>query len=758
MANRNFCLVLGLFASGLVSAQSVGTAWRHLGPAPAHGGQVEGIANREVSGAINALAAHPSNAGILYAGAVNGGVWRTDNATAASPNWIRLTDGLGSLSIAALEFDLTDASSQTLVAGVARTSSLASEGGAQIGMLRSTDRGATWAVLVGANTLTNRPVVGVAARGAVLLAATSDQGIYRSSNSGAQFTLISGGAGTGLPAGGVIDLSSDPSSVTRLYATVFAGVSRGLYRSNDSGATWSKTSDAAVDALMAATPLRTEIAVGASGQVFLAVVASNGRLAEVFRSANGAGGWTALGVPTTAEQNGIVFGVNPGGQGRIHLSIAADPTDSNIVYIGGDRQPYFGEGVSGSNQFWPNSIGARDYSGRLFRGNASQPAGSRWAPLTHSGAANNSSPHADSRDMVFDAQGNLLQADDGGVYKRVSPLLGSGVWLSLNGTLATTEYHGIAWDALNDRAIGGAQDTGTTEQRSAPGRIFDSVSTGDGGDPVVEDRASATVSTRYSSFQGLAQLRRRTFNAANAVTTTAFPARTPLNGAPAISAQFYTPLAVNDASATRLLIGAGNGVYESADRGDSVDRISTATINAFRGDPLIYGLPGNPDFILFGSLTGVFLRTSSTVSTAVPQVGSLPGTVVDVAVDPAAPSTLFGVTATSVHLSSNSGTSFSAITGNLISAFSPGTLRTMALVPSRDNALVVASNRGVYVSFAASGYTVWSRLGHGLPNAVVFELEYDRTDDLLLAGTLGRGAWILRPAISFDTLFRDGVE
>jgi len=41
---------------------------------------------------------------------------------------------------------------------------------------------------------------------------------------------------------------------------------------------------------------------------------------------------------------------------------------------------------------------------------------------------------------------------------------------------------------------------------------------------------------------------------------------------------------------------------------------------------------------------------------------------------------------------------------------------------------------------------VWMRLGKALPNAVVMDLHYDATDDLLLAGTLGRGAWTLRDA------------
>ena len=44
-----------------------------------------------MTGGIQAIAPHPTNADILYVGAVNGGVWKTNNATAASPTWTPLT-------------------------------------------------------------------------------------------------------------------------------------------------------------------------------------------------------------------------------------------------------------------------------------------------------------------------------------------------------------------------------------------------------------------------------------------------------------------------------------------------------------------------------------------------------------------------------------------------------------------------------------------------------------------------------------------
>src|SRR5207237_9459464 len=104
-----------------------------------------------------------------------------------------------------------------------------------------------------------------------------------------------------------------------------------------------------------------------------------------------------------------------------------------MCYVGGDRQPsQYTAGVE--NGMWPNSIGATNYTGRLFRVDATFPPGTQATPLTHNGTFNNSAPHADSRAMVFDSNGNLLEADDGGIYRRVSPS-SDGDWFGLNGNL-----------------------------------------------------------------------------------------------------------------------------------------------------------------------------------------------------------------------------------------------------------------------------------------------------------------------------------
>jgi hypothetical protein len=95
----------------------------------------------------------------------------------------------------------------------------------------------------------------------------------------------------------------------------------------------------------------------------------------------------------------------------------------------------------------------------------------------------------------------------------------------------------------------------------------------------------------------------------------------------------------------------------------------------------------------------------------------------------------------SVFFTDDAGVSFDDITGNLVSlAADFRTLEFLVGFPS--NALVVGTSNGVFASLLTSLGT-WFELGDDLPNAPVWDLDYSAIDDVLVAGTLGRGAWII---------------
>lgn len=740
--------------------------WIAQGPAPAIAGQTENVPStgpgaNPVSGAIQQVVAHPTDADILYVGAVNGGVWRTTNATAANPAWEPLTDAFPGLSIGALERDPTDASSSTLWAGVGRFSAFNGAGGPLTGLLRTTDGGGSWEQ-VGAAELAGRSVSGIGARGNTVLVGANafgggvNAGMYRSLDGGATFDFISGINGLGT--GPVLFIAGAPQDNNRFYASV-AGV--GLFRSDDAGASWFDVSqnDATLQArIQAAGNNNTEMSVSPlTGRVYVGVL-QNGQPNYIGFSDNLGATWTEMDLPVTLEGDGDFEGLNPtvkpGGQGAVHFSILADPTNANLVYVGGDRQ----DGP------FPNSVGANDFTARLFRGNtavAPVAPGSttnafspQWQHLTHTqnqgfaggGTASSSAPHADSRDMVFNAVGELIEVDDGGIYRRTSPQDNTGDWFSLlsnaAGGLQITEMHDVAYDTVADIIISGNQDTGTTEQIAPGGLVWQSVSVADGGDVVIDTIGAAPNSIRYSSRQNLGGFRYRVMDAANnQVGAAVAPALNP-GADPAIAPQFVTPLAVNNVVGDRLIIGGSNGAYESTDRGENVTQVSTTVVNA---NAIDYGGrrngADNPDVLYVGSGSQVLARTATTFG-ALAATAALPpgaGTIVDVLMHPEDWMTVFAIDSNQVFQSVDAGGSWSDITGNLIDA----NLRALEFVfdaVSNAGALLAGGDGGVFRTITTS-LGVWTEFGAGLPNAPVWDMDYDPNDDILVAGTLGRGAW-----------------
>jgi photosystem II stability/assembly factor-like uncharacterized protein len=743
----------------------LGGTWRPFGPAPKVNGQSENAQpNNGVGGAVHTLAPHPTDANLLYIGTVNGGIWKTTNAASASPIWVQQTDPQTSLSIGALEFDPTDATRQTLVAGIGRFSSFASRGGQRLGLLRTMDGGNRWTRIDGGGVLVGKNISGVAPRGPIIVVSvnTADSntfpqiGIFRSTDFGATFTQISNGNGsaTGLPGGVSNDLVGDPTNPARLFTSVvFAttvGGLNGIYRSTNTGANWTKVSNAAMDSLIiSGTTNNIEMAFGRNNNVYAAIV-NSGRLAGLFRSGDGGESWVALDVPNT----------HPGGQGGIHLSIVADPGNSNIVYIGGDRAEI-------------NVFGARDFSGRLFRCDATAAAGSQCVHLTHSstagpvggGTLSMSSPHADSREMAFDANGNLLESDDGGVFRRTSPRNNQGDWFSITNNIQVFELHSIAYDSNAKIVIGGSQDNGTGSQNSPGSTLWDNVSGGDGGDVAVDATSTPGLSSRYSSSQNLGNFRRRIYNANNVLQRTVAPARQLVGGGAPLQPTFVTPIRLNTVNPLRLIIAGANSVYESFDQGETLRQLLPAVpVNSLGSHPIAYGASGNPDILYVSSGDRVFVRTDPPPA-ALAQSTTFPGTgsgraVVNLAGDPLNPMTAGVIDIITVYLTRNAGGTWTNITGNL-QTLNPGQLRSIAFVSNASgDAIVVGANNGVFVSLPGSGFTLWDRLGSGFPNAQVYHLDYNSLDDILIAGTLGRGAWALNhPAFSatlfaskFDTL------
>jgi hypothetical protein len=769
MSNTKSCLgcvvAFLLLTNSAVCAFADPKIWREQGPGPTLLDSNTVIPpNSPVSGAINAIAPSPTDPDLVYVGTVNGGIWKTTNATGESPVWTPLTDKhLPALSINSLA--ISPVHSETLFAGTGSTSSLAFEGSPGFGILRSTNGGKNWTVLASstfAGRRINNIVPTILSNGRVVLAAslrdrlgtTDHSGVYRSTDKGNSFTRISGNGISGLPDAGVSSLIGDPSNANRFYAGVQSrfggGSSAGVYRSDDGGVTWGAVNTGLTGHTDSFRILLSLHSSRDNNVVYAAIISNTTfTLSGVFRSTNQGDSWAPMGVPTPE--------IFPGAQGTIHGALLAHPADPDVVFVSGDRQ----------NGPFPNANGCRTFNANIFRGDAAQLPGNPWQNVVCNGA-NGTAPHADSRAMVFDASGNLLHADDGGIYQLIDPDNEAGVrrWIAVNGDIRAIELHSVAYDPLSNIVFGGTQDNGTPIQ-TAPGEItWVQLRGGDGGNVAVDsDQTSHPGTTiRYTSSQFFGFFNRTTWNAANTRVGGFTQVQLRITSGPGSgltlfqfdpNIQFYQPFVLNTIDSSRMLIGTAN-IYESLNKGDALANLGFTGFvigDGVGSSPLAYGglLNGVPYPDVFYVGAGSTIRHRVTLGGPITMLSAYPGgTVRTLAIDPQNYQTLYVVDVLNrVWASFNQGASWIDLTGNLATLSSD--IRALAVVrldASKHTVLIVGGLGGVFQrKFGTEGDSEdddgWHALGKGLPPALVRDLHYNSANDILVAGTLGRGAWTL---------------
>ena len=548
----------------------------------------------------------------------------------------------------------------------------------------------------------------------------------------------------------------------------------------------------------------------------------SGRLAAIYKSGDQGKTWLPIGAPGDIDTGGI----HHGGQANRHFSFVADPSDSNVIYVGGDTTPDLHGGILG--------IFGGVYTGQIFRYN-----GTSWSSVVNDGA-NDTAPHPDSRNMVFDAQGNIIEVDDGGIVKLESPGTSGRRWKSLNG-MGLFEFSSVAYDALNNIIIGGAQDNGVVLQSGMRQLIWQSLTGGDG--QFVDSALQGTgLSLLYSSVQQLAFFKRITDTSTGSSDTDRLSLE--VNGTGPFDdddlseevdptlVRFGNPFDVNAIDPYRFLIGTEVIYEEDPDfliptRGDDVSLrngepdlvwfgvgrlpekarvglVQTIVSGGYEFDGSGARTPmrdiafvGVRDVTHPGSgwierasdrgqqkNTGsLWVRLGSAdsgfnfIQDASFQTAAGAAVPIDLVVHPDDWKQVYVLDSAGEiwHSTLNTGTPY---TKTSPISFAPwrqltlgsnlaqvaGDLRTLELVvldkKSNTNAsddqvaLLVGGLGGVFrttvdlatiATLPAAGphNLTFGEFGLGLPNVLVTDLRYDPTDNLLLAGTLGRGAWTL---------------
>jgi len=175
-------------------------------------------------GRVNVIAFHPSNANIIYLGMPAGGVWKT---TDGGTTWSPIADILASIGVSGIAVDHTTPNSIYILTGDGDGANTYS-----IGVVKSTDGGATWGTtgLTWSVSSLNRgyKLLMHPTNSNIMFAATT-AGILKTTDGWVTWSMVQ--------AGSFRDIEFKPGTPSTVYATTI----NSFYRSTNTGTTWAVT-------------------------------------------------------------------------------------------------------------------------------------------------------------------------------------------------------------------------------------------------------------------------------------------------------------------------------------------------------------------------------------------------------------------------------------------------------------------------------------------------------------------------------------
>lgn len=774
---------------------AVGDLWTATGPGPLQnaGGAFGSDMGQNVSGRIVGVAADPTDANTYYIAAAGGGIWKTTNG---GQSYKALTDFLGDTAMGSIA--VAPSNHNVIYAGTGEAN-YAQDSRYGIGVLKSTDGGASWSVIPGPSNVfyrnsISRIVISPTDSNTVYLTTVLSGlngnggyggGVWKTTDGGATWTNTTTGKLTGVVTAtgpekmpdvaiynDVVMNSKNPNILYTSTGLYFAYPGNGIFKSINGGTTWTRLTGglplvANGDPVGGQTTLALSPSADGTADTLYVSVASAGTAAANYQDS-----YSLLGLYKSSDSGATFTNLHApnylGGQGFYDNALIVSPTNPNVFFAAGQVNYAavggFGTVATTNYNDLRNLVGTTD-------------GGATFHDFSLGGGLGG--PHTDTHALAFTADGKLLDGNDGGLWRLENPLVANPTpptsstdmssniqWSDINGNLNTIQFTGIALDPSDaGTAYGGAQDNGTSKLFAGG---WNQIIGGDGGFTHVDASNPQTV---YQEFYGIS-LDRSDDGGQNFYTIysgiygnapgSSFNPPSILSRVTGPSA-FYVPYKLDLANPAHVLYGTSN-VYFSPDKGGDVNIVDA---NGVGGDFKAIGTVGmngyNPPTVdANGYATYV-----DALGVAGPVVYVEMGTHVFATFnngvnwyDRSIPATLNGgnplsdfyvntVDSLDVYATkpafddSSAGKIFRSTDGGLtwndITGNLPDIPFNAVKLDQKSGVLYVGGDDGVYSSTDFGGS--WSRIPGSLPTVAVVDLDISNPTNLLGAGTHGRGLW-----------------
>jgi hypothetical protein len=674
------------------SARSAGGTWTSMG---ANAYPTNNTGQPTGMGRVNALAFHPTDAATLYAGAANGGFWKSTND---GSTWANLSNSLPWLGVSSILIHPSDPN--TIYIGSGDRDGGDAPG---VGVFKSLDGGAHWEQMnYGMGNVEVGAMLMHPSDPNTILAATNG-GIYRTSNAGSSWSLRQ--------TGDFRDIRFKPGDPTIAYATRNT-VPAEFYRTSDGGNVWTQIT---AGIPTAGIGIRMVIGVSAANPnvVYLVqILDADKNFAGLLKS-------TDAGLSfTTQSTSPNIFdyacdGSGTSSQATYDLCINVDPSDANLLFVG-------------SINNWKSTDGGVTWT-----------IVSHWVGSDFSGSPTANcavSVHADQH--VYGRSphnGRLYVGNDGGIYYSAD---NGATWPQVTNNLNINQLYRIGQSPTNNNTVLlGLQDNGSFA--TINGTDYFCTRGGDGTECLIDYNNSNYCFNTYV----LGDISRSSTGPTGTYSNIAS------NGTNGINEEgpWVTPFFLHRTVPTTMFAGYKNVWRTTNIRANPASTVTWQAISTGETNGVIAldQSAANID-VIYCVRSGSIQRTNNAnaapasvtwTACALP-AGLTPN---DLKADYNDPNKVYCVANARVFKSTDQGASWTEISGSLPNL----EINCLALDKNGNEAIYIGNQTGVW--YRDANLTDWVLFSNDLPPADVRELEIyydaDINNNRIKAATYGRGLW-----------------